>query len=234
LELRNETIACLALPDLRTVKEWEATSGGVRHFSLDCQYFAQGYSDGQVAIQRVTGGDDVTRLPGSGFPITELRFSPDSQLLAVASAAKTRSTTIWDWHAAKPVFTPAIGGYRVAAFTSDNRLVAVAELGESTALRVYELPSGHELWSDPAQPLVYSLEFHPKEPKLAVSTASSAPVRILDGNTGVVLQSLNHPSAIYGLAWHPEGKVIAAAGSDGRIYLWDTTSGESRGVLAGH
>ena len=36
------------------------------------------------------------------------------------------------------------------------------------------------------------------------------------------------------LAWHPDGSLLAAAGDDHRIYLWDPATGRQRGVLEGH
>jgi WD40 repeat protein len=43
-----------------------------------------------------------------------------------------------------------------------------------------------------------------------------------------------HTSAVAGLAFHPGGKVLASAGKDRTVRLWDPTTGQALKVLEGH
>src|SRR5262245_22318205 len=43
-----------------------------------------------------------------------------------------------------------------------------------------------------------------------------------------------HGDGINALAWVPGGKVLATAGSDGAVRLWDAGSGREVGELLGH
>jgi transcription initiation factor TFIID subunit 5 len=43
-----------------------------------------------------------------------------------------------------------------------------------------------------------------------------------------------HYSTIYALAFHPEGRILASAGDDAKIILWDLGSGRKIKTLTGH
>jgi Flp pilus assembly protein TadD len=57
-------------------------------------------------------------------------------------------------------------------------------------------------------------------------------IRRLD--TGAVLASWKPEAGVWGLAWHPDGSLLAAGTEDRRIYLVDPATGQQRGVLEGH
>ena len=50
-------------------------------------------------------------------------------------------------------------------------------------------------------------------------------VRIIDVETGQEQRSLTHPKRVSEVTWHPDGRHLAASGTDDRIYVWDLATG---------
>jgi WD40 repeat protein len=88
----------------------------------------------------------------------------------------------------------------------------------------------------PPGPAAYSLAFRPDDDRILVASIwETREVRVHDLKTGEVLR-LPHPYEVRGIAWHPGGKLLAAACSDGDIYIWDAIkrTGRPRSILNGH
>src|SRR5262249_31671418 len=69
LELRNEAIACLALPDLRRVRAWEdGPQGGFLGVDFDPSSgrMARGTPRGDVLVRSTDPRGEELRLPGNG------------------------------------------------------------------------------------------------------------------------------------------------------------------------
>jgi WD40 repeat protein len=49
-----------------------------------------------------------------------------------------------------------------------------------------------------------------------------------------LISTLEGPSEISWIQWHPRGNVIVAAGEDGTIWMWQVPSGKCMNVLTGH
>lgn len=52
-------------------------------------------------------------------------------------------------------------------------------------------------------------------------------IRIIDTQTGAILHTLEaHHCAVSAISWSPDGSQLASTGDDGRIYIWNGTTGE--------
>jgi WD40 repeat protein/Flp pilus assembly protein TadD len=77
------------------------------------------------------------------------------------------------------------------------------------------------------------LAFHPRKRQVAVACIPD--VQICDLESGKVVATLPVPRGADWVAWHPEGKTVAAAEHNGvNIYLWDEATGKQTQVLRGH
>lgn len=114
-------------------------------------------------------------------------------------------------------------------FTPDSKTVGVAD-GRNITL--YDLESGERLRQIPLNGLGSprapgSLEIDPSGKSLALfNTEAGTNIQILDLRTGQTLATLQHPDFVCHLAWHPDGRRLAAGCADKTIHVWDAVSGE--------
>jgi WD40 repeat protein/serine/threonine protein kinase len=232
LEMRNETIACTAVVDLRLGKQWDGLpSWGAVVFDMNLQRYARGDAKGNISVRRVADDQELVRLPGAGAPSWAFIFSPDGQFLAAIYESGTFH--IWDLNRGEPVVKVAAGAcYAGLDFTLDSRSVAVG-WGDST-IRLYDLPSGKEKKTVRQGDVPYSLAFHPNGRLLAVSTHNTSAVQVRDVETDKVIATLAHSKRVRGMAWRPDGKLLATACGDLHIHVWDVDSQKRIAVLEGH
>ena len=245
-ELRDEAAAALVLPDVEIEREWEAFPEGTLAVAPDAtlQRYVRMSSQGELTVCRLTGkGEEVIiRLPIHGQPpFLGLGMSPDGRFVAYGHSCVNSRTSggvrVWRLDGAAPsVYTDTKGVRDFAvAFSADGQRLALGHADGTIGLHdlnreglAGELPIGET----PS-----SLAFDPRDGHLAAACAKS--IRLFDGTTGKELPPLRHPGVTqwaYGLAWHPQGRLLAATAiNDLRIYLWDTETGaEYLPPLVGH
>jgi WD40 repeat protein len=219
VELRNEAIACLALADVRVLRQWPANSP----FNLEWTGFDAGLESytsadtrGIVRVRRVDTGEEITRLP---LPAGHKRwvvsfFSSDGRFLANNYEPETspEEALVWDLKTGRVVLRLAPGPWQVRAFSPDGRLVATDNVDGCVGLR--DLGSGKELWRLKVGVLAISVAFRPDGKQLAVTAITPFEIRILDVETGKLLRTLPHPAEVYALAWSAYGRLLAAGCDD--------------------
>jgi WD40 repeat protein len=236
LELRNEAIACLALPDLRLVRQWPAEGEAWFCFDAALQRCARGDGRGNFTLFPLHEGGETLRLPGPGQPGWVCQFSPDGRFFAArhhppnGDAADFRLWDLADRAALDrgPLSLPG----KCWDFSPDSRLLA-AGLGDGRIV-LYRLPSGAPCKELARGPAAKTLAFHPGGVKLAVSCWEGPDVRICTVPDGQWVQTLPQPAPVRGLAWSDDGRRLAAACGDGKVYLWDWRFRSPQMVLDGH
>jgi WD40 repeat protein/serine/threonine protein kinase/Flp pilus assembly protein TadD len=227
LELRNEVIACLALPDVRVAREWDGWPDGTNqvHFDDQLERYARVDGQGNVTVRRVADDAEICHFPsGIGGCFTFL--SPDGRFLWAGNAPRGK---VWDvaGHEPRAILHP--GPVVSHAFSPDSRRVALGHPDGSISL--YDLPSGRPLRRLDPGPVVNGLAFHPNGRQLALTGHGLIQVR--DVETGKVFAEFRHPTGFWNVAWHPDGKTLAAAGGDRIIHLWDVATGKPTVRLEG-
>ena len=232
--LRNEAIGCLALPDLRTLREWDGFPPGTQSWDCDDRHrlYARIDRHGHISVRRLD--TDVESAQLDGFPdAVWLRFSPDGRFLMCAEGQQVR---VWDLAGSPPgLVVDEKSGALHHAFDRDSRRLILTRIDGS--IQVYDLLSPHQA----PQPLakfgdgpVSQPTFDPHGDKLAVVASDYRTVHILDARSGKPLSAPWRPKApIFSLAWHPAGKLLAAACQDRRIRVWDTVRGQEAAALEG-
>ncbi|MEV6236107.1 hypothetical protein [Lentzea sp. NPDC051838] len=164
-----------------------------------------------VKVSQVTGHTNV---------VWGVAFSPDSRSLATASADRT--VLVSDLPG--PVLAGHAGGVWTAPFSPDGKTVATGS--EDRTARRWDV-------SDPFHPVLReTLSGHQHEVKMAAFNGSTLATASIDGtirlSNGAVF---THPDPLRAVALTPDGKIVAGAGTEHAVRLWDVSSGEPVSVI---
>ena len=206
-----------------TVELWEVAHGELQRtlysdmwgvnalaFSPDGTILASGRQNGLVKLWDVTSGQ-LTAVLGHPTRISSLSFSPDGSTLASACWEEG----IWLWEAATSVLSHTIDAHR--AGTSSFSIGSLAFSPDGSTLAAAN-----------------------RDNSILLLDAVSGQLRdILEGLTHAQKQALETDSweldnRLTSVAYSPGGSTVAAAGTDGRILVWDVASARLRETLEGY
>jgi WD40 repeat protein/tetratricopeptide (TPR) repeat protein len=230
LELRNEAIACMALPDLGVAKEWEGYPSGTLDVSFDgaLERYARLNRQGVVSIRRVANDEEIYRLPGLDGA-RWLGLSSDGQFIAITVGDRIK---LWKLSGSEPsLLLLEEPGESEANYSPDSRQIAFGR--RDGIINVYDLASGQRIRRLNVGAEPRNLAFHPTQPQLAIAFHDSVQVRDLDAGGKLVEFPLAR-SRWRRVAWQPDGKTLAAVGGDSVIHLWDVATGKEIAKLEGH
>lgn len=241
-DLRSEALAALCLPDVEVAAEWDGHPNGTQLLTFDatCERFARIDRSGTISIcRRVPGGEEVVGrvCTGSEPPFTSLSLSPDGRYVVVGLEQQFEGTAgrvcVWRAEDAARVLDSTRGlVLSGVSFRSGSRQVALAHADGHVG--VYDLPSGRPERVFAAAGV--QVAFHPADGRVAV--AGGDRVRVFDADTG-----REHPPLVAGtarpransVAWHPDGRRLAAGCDDERVHVWNAdTAAEDAAPFAGH
>jgi hypothetical protein len=224
LELRNAAIAALALPDLYPVGPTVPIPPDCAGYSFDAAHRLAAVLDrhGGCAILHVADGSTIHRLAA---PSTRnCQMSPDGRFVAITCDAgqggRKHSIEIWRLDEAQPRQVLAEPGEHVT-FDRESKRAALGYL--DGAIAVFDLSNGrrlHQLAPDvitgDARPAL-----HPTEPLVAVCSYGSAVVQIRELKSGKAVSSIPQGAGVLGVAWHPDGQMLAVAPEAMLVRLYD-------------
>jgi WD40 repeat protein/tetratricopeptide (TPR) repeat protein len=239
LELRNEAIACMALTDLRTVRALEDLDSSNWDwpvaFDRRWEVYARTDALGNVSVRAVADDNEICRLPGGGHRAGILLFSPDSRYLAAKYYERELfiEYVVWDWRNGRSVIRQAsFAGRFDFAFSPDSRQILLGGR-KNGSLGCYDLASGMEVRAiNLGERKPWEIALHPDGQQFAEAQGGDVTVHSL--HTGAVLASWKLLANAWQLVWSDDGNLLAAAGDDGRVYLWDAAARRQLAVLEGH
>jgi WD40 repeat protein/tRNA A-37 threonylcarbamoyl transferase component Bud32 len=210
-------------------------------FSPDGKFLASGGFNETMRLWDVTGRKGLWKedLPGSGY--TTVAFSPDGKAL---EAGLSHGTRVWDgWReegTRKVRFTAAWPGDGLLAFTPDGKELltapfhheperVVVRLNAATGQKTggFTVP-GFTGWTR------FGISRDAATLVLAHATGGQS-LRVVDAATGKPrFAPVGHVAGANGLAFSPNGRLLASAGSDHVVRLWDLATGKELHALTGH
>ena len=176
-------------------------------------------------------------------------FSPDGELLASGDGepeGKRGTVKIWNAHTGQTVFSYTVPQGEVmftsVAFSPDGRRLVACSPDQS--VKGWDLTTGKEvLWPRGQPGRLDMVVFSPDGKQLAGCLATNegagnrvrGDVKVWDAQTGgEILHIHAQPTEVHGLAYSPDGKLLAGACFDGTVKLWDARTGMELSTLAGH
>jgi len=189
--------------------------------------------------------------PGNYEFDSAVAFSPDGAVLAAAVTTKTSTRVfLWDVAARRLIATldgpgaaPINQGQGIVAFSPNGSLLAAVAAG-GVDISIWDVASRHPATTLRAASGVGGLAFSPDGSRLAAvnngsqtwiwNTATGQQVATLRSKPGA---SYGQPGFIggntagQGLAYSPDGTILATTSDHASIYLWNTATDSLTGIL---
>ncbi|MBE9044840.1 caspase family protein [Pleurocapsales cyanobacterium LEGE 10410] len=201
--------------------------------------FATAGSDGEIKVWRnqLNGTPELIRtLSGHQDTVSQIKYSPDGQLMASASWDKT--IKLWDRSTGKLIDTlKHEQGVNTIAFSSDSQILVTGS--EDTTVKLWSLDNKPELiktltgHTDSIKAVTVS-----PDGQLIASAGYDNTIKLWN-ITGELLQTIDaHNLAITSLAFTPDSKTLASGSWDNTIKLWQIedagTTSQLSHTLIGH
>jgi len=202
-------------------------------FSASGQWLAAGSDDGLITIWNVPTWTMEASLKGHSGRITHLSFRSDEKRLVSMGADET--VRIWDLTELVEVsiYENPEKNSKINV-SSDGRLLA-AFGGLNNTVRFYGLEPNLPLRATlpPQKGIILSVEFV-EDGKSAIISAHDSSVTRWDFDPLQPRMTYWQRGLVYQVAVSANGRILATAGGDNLIRVWDVASGQEQRVLRGH
>lgn len=193
---------------------------------------------------RISLGPPDSKDPDKPYSVAALAFRPDGkELLAATNNGNVYSinpitgkiNTLNDRpnEELNPLFSYS-GRPQWVSYSQDAKTVLVAGMANSkqagsSPLVLYRAGSGQKVTSLPSEKALYAAAFSPANKDLIATAGRDNLVQLWTHSNARLVstgQRMLHPGPVFALAFHPKGHLVASGCVDGRVRLWDVSSGK--------
>jgi WD40 repeat protein len=200
-------------------------------FSRDGSRIATASGDGTATTWDVDSGRQIPPVFRHDGSVYGVSFSPDGKRLATSD--ERGNVRVWDIGADRPPrdFIGHAKPVRSVSFSPDGKQLATGSVDRTA--RIWAVDSRGELLKMEQREEVSRVVFSPDGATLAI--ASGSVVTIYETATGKSRKTLEgHEERVTAVSFSRNGRYLATASADLTARVWDTTSGRTLLVLAGH
>jgi WD40 repeat protein len=234
------------------VRTLDDPQGGIALcFSPDSKRLATGNINGLVRIWDAGTGREVRNYPGFKAWVNALAFAPDGKTLAMAGA-ESRTLYLWDVDSGKDQ-RPGPGhrgAVEALGFTANGRFLISAGCGrddDNQSICIWERDTGrllHHFGKFDARVLAFA--FSGDGRKLAVAQEHQSLPQVFEIPSGKSFDKFQTPvpsskSDAHGtelrflaLCFSADGRQLAGASADGKLYIWDNATGKCHHCWQAH
>ncbi len=190
-------------------------------------FLAAAYNDRTIRLWDVATGKIIRQLDDSGL-VCPNAFSTDGKSLTSVGRAGTFKT--WEVPTGNLLRKSAFASGKITGGISLSPGHTLAAFGASDAtIRLVRVAMGMEVLRIQLEPreIAHTLAFSPDATTIASASGANAVVQMWDTTTGKELSRYpRHQGWVLSIAFSPDDKTFASAGSDGSLRLWDVATGK--------
>ncbi len=201
-------------------------------FSQDGNSLLTGSGDNTMKLWDVKTGKLIRTFNGHQGLIFDAKFSPDGQY--VASASWDGSIRIWDKLSGKQlkyIYTKNASPYCLD-YTLNGLYLLSGDLNKE--LKLWEVDTAKEFRNIVGHTNIVSDICFSYEGQQFITASFDGKVKVWDLLSGMLVNKLTHPFAVYSATWNPINKTIVTGGSDRVIRIWNPATGQVLHSLYGH
>ena len=184
--------------------------------SQDGERFAAAGADGQIRVHDAGSGKPLKTLAGHPGGVTALAFAGPDRLLSGGGDKLVKA-----WNPADGTARDLAGHTSAVLAVSASKTLIVSG-GADKTVRGWDASTGKPLWTWTSRSAVCAVAVRPDGQRVAVGTADGA-LTVLDVtlNPPKPMPAVSaHLAGVAGVAYGPDGRLIATCGGDGAARLW--------------